>query len=105
MYTLIANSEVANSILLLCECCYRAFPQAKGMIKCIQFMESRLNESDVRLSNLSKTVDYLVIYVVIGSRKLNTCANQVVGQKQRALPTTQTLILKLNYESAQMKRK
>ena len=57
VYTLIAESEVASSILWFCQGCNRAFPQAKSKLKSIQFMESKLNESDVKLSNLSTTVD------------------------------------------------
>ena len=57
VYTLLAISEVANSILWFSKGCNRALPQAKGMQKSIQFMESNLNESDVKLSNLSKTVE------------------------------------------------
>ena len=58
--TLLDRSEVANSILWFSKDCNRAFPEAKGMLKSIQFMESKLNESDVRLSNLSKAVDDVV---------------------------------------------
>ena len=60
VYTLLAKSEVSNSILWFCEGCNRAFPKAKGMLNCIQFMESKLNESDVKPSNLSKMVDDVV---------------------------------------------
>ena len=58
--THLAQSEVANSIPWFCEGCNRVFPQAKGMLKSVQFMESKQNESDVKLSNLSKTVDDIV---------------------------------------------
>ena len=60
VYALLSKSEVSNSILWLCEGCNRSFPQGKGLVKSIQFMESKLNESDVKLSNLSKTVDEVV---------------------------------------------
>ena len=43
--TLLAMSEVANSILLFCEGCNRVFAQAKGMPKSILFMESKLYEA------------------------------------------------------------
>ena len=57
VHTLLAKSEVANSISWLCEGCNSAFNQAKGTQKSNQFMESKLHESDVRLSNISKTED------------------------------------------------
>ena len=59
-YTLLAKGEVVKSILWLCEGCNRAFPQAKGMPKSTKFMESKLNQSDVKLSNLSKMVNDVV---------------------------------------------
>ena len=58
-YALLAMSEVANSIPWFCEGCNRACPQAKGMLKSIQFMESKKNEFDGKLSNLSKTVKHI----------------------------------------------
>ena len=60
VHTLYAKSEVAYSILWFCEGCNRAFPQAKCMLKSIEFMESKLNESDIKLANLSKIVDDVV---------------------------------------------
>ena len=39
---------------------YQSIPQEKGALKSIQFMESKLNESDVKLSYLSKTVEDVV---------------------------------------------
>ena len=60
VYTPLAKSEVANSILRFCNSRNRAFHKVKVMIKSIQFMESNLNESDVKLSNLSKIAEDVV---------------------------------------------
>ena len=58
--TLFAKREMANSILWFSKGCDKASPQARVMLRSFQFMESKLNESDVKLSNLSKAVDDVV---------------------------------------------
>ena len=57
LHTLLAKSEMTNNISWFCKGCDKVFPQAGAMLRTFQFMESKLNESDVKLSNLSKTVD------------------------------------------------
>ena len=70
VHTLLVKSEVVNIIPWFCEGCNTAFPQVKGMLKSMQSMESKLNESDIKLSNLSKTIDEEVDRL---SKVENTC--------------------------------